>query len=107
MKKSTLFRYLSPQCPIFYAFSYRCYVGDLTGKKQMVFRADYDVECSSIVDAISQSSLQSVSNNNYKQIEEICQQGMCIEPSADLPFVRHAGVQEILMRLDFQSLNQL
>ena len=76
MKKATLFRYFSPQCPIFHAFSYHWYVGDLTGKKQMVFRADYDVECSSIADAISQSSLQSVSNSNYKQIEEICQQGM-------------------------------
>ena len=63
----------------------------------MVFRADYDVECSSIADALSQSSLQSVSNNNYKQIEEICQQGLCMEPSVDVACVSHVMVQDILM----------
>jgi len=59
---------------------------DLTGKKQLVLIAEYDVECSSISDAMSQSSLQSVSNNNYRQIEEICQTD-CKRPTGAEPLI--------------------
>lgn len=44
-------------------------------RREITFRARYDIVCTTIRDDVSKRTLESILENNYKKVSEICAAG--------------------------------